>query len=153
MMEIVTATAKDLATLRDIDIKTYFYPVPDDGWAHALVDSSCVVYMVRLGRHHIAYMIVEPSKHNLRVHRLGVIRQYRGHGAAKMLLTKAEELRRATKSKALEVIVPEIHCLPGDPDDISLFLKFQGFKATGIKLDFFTMYGRKYDGFIFERLQ
>jgi len=151
MMEVVPATAKDRLILQDIDIKTYFYPVSDEGWAHVLTDSSCMAYLVRIGHKHVAYMILEPSKDNLSVHKLGVLKQYRGLGAAKKLLERAEELKQATKSRALEVLVPEVHCLAGDPDDVSLFLKFQGFKAAGVRKDFFRMYGRRYDGIVFER--
>jgi len=151
MMKVVAATAKDISVVRDLDVKCYFYPVPQEGWAHALVDSSCVVNMVKIGARPIGFSILEPYGENLRIHRLGVIKRFRGLGAAKRLLHRAEDLRSATKSSSLETVIPEIQCLPGDPDDVSTFLKFQGFQATGIKRDFFSMYGRKYDGFIFER--
>lgn len=151
MMKVVTATAKDLTLIRDLDVRTYFYPLTNDGWAYVFNDNACVVYLCTIGKRSIGFMILEPSGNNMRLHRLGILRQFRGLGAAKLLMRKAEEFRAATKSAALEVTVPEIHCAPGDPDDVSVFLKWQGFKATGVKTDFYSMYGRKYDGFVFER--
>ena len=42
--------------------------------------------------------------------------------------------------------------MPGDPDDVTEFLDYMGFKATGeIRYDFCVMYGDSVDGFIFER--
>ncbi|OGN96977.1 MAG: hypothetical protein A2Z77_00575 [Chloroflexi bacterium RBG_13_51_36] len=150
-MLIVTATAKDLDTLRDLDMRCYFYPVPEVGWSHALLDSACVVNMVKLSNRPLGYSIVEPLGKGLRIHRLGVLKKFRGIGVAKRLLHKAEDMRRDTGADALTIMVPEIHCLPGDPDDVSGYLKSQGFLAYATQLDAFRMYGRKYDGIIFKR--
>lgn len=150
-VKVVSATAKDASTIQALDLKCYHYPLENDAWSWIFLESTCVTYMVYIHKKAVGYGVIEAVGDNLRIWRLGVLKQFRGLGAAKALLKRAEELRAATKSKALDVVIPEIHCLPEDPDDVSVFLKLQGFRAVGIKKDRFDMYGCKYDGFIFER--
>ena len=151
MIQTATATAKDLAVVKDLDLKCYPYPLENDAWTFVFVDSTCVVHIVYVYNKPVGFQILEPIESNLRVWRLGVLRKFNGRGAGKALLARADEFRAAIKAPVLDTVVPEIHCLPGDPDDVSVWLKFQGFKATKVKKDYFDMYGRKYDGFVFER--
>ena len=52
----------------------------------------------------------------------------------------------------VQVVAPDIHCCPGDPDDISAFLLKSGFKPTGkILPEYKEMYGEPVDGYVFER--
>ena len=151
MMEVVLSMAKDICSLKDLDLKTYHYQIDDNGWKYAFSDDGCVVYTIKISRTHIGFMITQPHRHNLRIVRMGVRKRYRGLGAGKKLLQKAEEMQVVTMAHKLEAEVPEIHCLPGDPDDVSMWLKFQGFRATRVRADAFPMYGNLYDGILFER--
>ena len=151
MMNIVPSLVKDLNLLKDVDLKTYHYPLTDEAWTHALVKSPCSVCTVRISKTHVGYMIVEPQELNLRIHRLGVREKFRGNGVGKRLLERAEQLACDGKYAYLEVVVPDIHCIPGDLDNVALWLKFQGFRASGVLGDYFHMYGDDHDGYLFKR--
>ena len=154
MMKMIVASVKDLGTLKDIDLKTYHYPLAQDAWTYALVDSPCTVYLVNYSRKAVAYAVVEPSpcnEKNLRLQRCGVLRDFRGFGVAKFILRDVSQTAKDMLMTRVEVLIPEVHCLPGDPDDVSLWLKFQGFRAASIIKNCFDMYGEDYDGFLFER--
>jgi len=150
-MELVPASAKDLTALKDLDLKTYHYPLSDEAWKRALVDSPCVVYTLRISRTHIGYMVAEPKELKLSVHRLGIVPKYRGMGGGKRLLKRVDELAHDTSYTHLQAVIPDIHCIPNDPDNVSLWLKFQGFKATKVLSNYFYMYGDYRDGYLFER--
>jgi len=150
MIKVVTATAKDLPTLQDLDLKTYHYPLSDKGWKYALIDSPCKVGMAQIGTTYVGFALFEQADGALDIHRLGVLSKFRGLGAGKTLLQTANALARDLHSLKLRVIVPSCHC-ENDKDNVSNWLKGQGFRAKGVKTDFFKMYGDLYDGYLFER--
>lgn len=151
MIDVKIAMAKDIFTLKTIDLRSYHYPMTDDQWKHVFSNSGCLAYVANFSRAKVGFAILEPRGTNMRIHRLGVTPKFRGMGVGSALMDKAEELRRATMSKKLEIEIPEIHCIPNDPDNVSLWLKFNGFEAGQVREGAFPMYGEMYDGYIFER--
>jgi len=152
MIVIRDALVKDMNALKDIDLRSYQYPLSQDTWSRVLVDSPCKVFLATIGTRTVGFIVLEAHEtRGLQVQRLAVSALFRGKGIATELLAKAESLARDLHIDKLSATVPEIHCLPGDPDDISLWLKFKGFRAVGIRRGFYHMYGDYLDGFVFER--
>ena len=68
-----------------------------------------------------------------------------------LIETAVRDCNRAL-CEGMKVVVPHIHCVPGDPDDVSVFLNKVDFVPTGrIIHDWREMYGEEVDGYEFER--
>jgi ribosomal protein S18 acetylase RimI-like enzyme len=150
MINIHEVSVKDLNTLKDIDLRSNFYPLEEDAWAYSVVDGHCANYGASIGKVMVGFVLAEQIE-TLMILRLCVRPNYRHHGVGTKLMDKMASLARDLHVSTMSIIIPEIHCLPGDPDDVSLWLKWRGFRATKILKDGFYMYGDKIDGFKFER--
>jgi GNAT superfamily N-acetyltransferase len=85
--------------------------------------------------------------------RLGVVKQHRRRGIGQLLFDTVLKDARKRNIPKIKVTIPEIYCLPGDPDDVSAFLSSMGFRATGeILTNWKFMFGKTYDGILWEYL-
>jgi hypothetical protein len=151
MVKVDTVTVKDLGALKDIDLKASVYTATPEMWAYAIADGHCANYGAYIGSKMVGFIITEQHDKAVQILRYKVHPDYLFVGVDVALMEKASFLARDLHVYTLYIIVPEIHCLPGDPDDESEALSGFGFRATTILKDAFDMYGRKYDGFRFER--
>jgi GNAT superfamily N-acetyltransferase len=140
---------RDLPMLKDLDLKTYDYPMNEAQWQH--IQELDAMYIVTIGKRDIGFTVLEACDDCLNCHRLGVLRRFRGQGVGKYLLNEAVALARDLHKPKLTTVIPEINCLPGHPDDVSLWLKWQGFRAFGVKRNLFYMYGECVDGILFAK--
>lgn len=157
MIKVREAGVKDITTLKDLDLKCQIYPADPDLWAYLLTPATKGVYLAHIGHTPVGYAvcadieILETKQKHVRIQLFGSLARFRGNGVGKALLEKVEDLARNLHIKWVSAVIPEIHCLPDDPDDVSLWLRFQGFRAKRIVKDGFVMYGDKHDGFVFEK--
>ena len=148
----------DINNIVDLDLKCYVYPLCMADWQDLVgtsgQDGSPRVVMVEVLQKPVAFGMWQHDKDKgiTTVIRLGALEPFRRAGVSKILLTNCIKGSRTLKIKRLQVVAPEIHCRPGDPDDISEFLLKSGFHPTGdILNEYKTMYGDLVDGFVFER--
>ena len=151
MVKINDVGVRDMGCMKDIDLKASIYPAEPAAWAYTVVDGNCVNFGAYIGDKMVGFIITEQRENVLRILRLKVHPDYTCSLAAEALIEKAESLARDLHVKRLTMVVPEIHCMPGDPDDESIDLNSIGFVAKSIVKDAFVMYGDTIDGFRFER--
>jgi GNAT superfamily N-acetyltransferase len=150
VIKIHEVSVKDLSILKDIDLRSNFYPLEDDAWAYAVVDGQCANYGASIGKVMVGFALAEQSE-SLLIMRLCVRPNYRHNGVGSKLMDKMVSLAHDLHVPTLSITIPEIHCFPGDPDDVSLWLKWKGFRATKVLKNIYYMYGDTIDGFRFER--
>ena len=150
MIKIKPISVKDLGVIKDIDLKASIYPAVAEAWAYTFIEGNCVNFGAYIGSKMIGFIILERSQKDLQILRMRVHPDYICH-PEKELLNKAEHVARDLHVSNLIITVPEIHCLPGDPDDESAKLLSWGFKAYKILRDAYVMYGDKVDGFKFKK--
>ena len=150
MIKIHEVSVKDLSILKDIDLRSNFYPLEEDAWAYAVVDGHCANYGASIGKVMVGLALAEQAD-SLMILRLCVRPNFRHNGVGSALMAKMVSLAEDLHVNTLSITIPEIHCLPGDPDDVSLWLKWKEFRATKILKDIYYMYGDTIDGFKFER--
>lgn len=154
----------DINSVTAIDLKCYHYPLPMKEW-QALINGSgkqgqariVVTEVYRASAGFAMWSVDEDRICNL--HRVGVLPKFRRNGLGTVLVAACVrhcfETNKTGKEdliKTARVVVPDIHCSPGDPDDVSAFLSSCDFKPTGkIIPEFKTMYGQPVDGYVFER--
>ena len=150
----------DVSTITNLDLKCYHYPMDLDEWKEFLqtINDTNKVVVLELGRRAVgftAYELVEAIKEGdsyVQVTRLGVHPEYRDRGFGSMLVKNVETAARRMKADKVSFLVPEIHCCPGDPDDVTHFLNFNGYYASGvIEYNYKRMYGRVIDAFYFTK--
>jgi hypothetical protein len=151
MVKINSVGVRDLGCMKDIDLKASIYPADAEAWAYAVVEGNCVNFGAYIGDKMVGFILTEQHENVLRILRLKVHPDFTCSLAYESLVSKAESLARDLHVKRLTIVIPEIHCMPGDPDDQSVDLNAIGFMAKGIVKDAFVMYGDTIDGFRFER--
>lgn len=150
---------QDVNTLTHLDLKCYQYPVGLQGWQEFMkgVDSTNRIVLLEVGKEAVgfaAYELVEQvgGESYVNITRLGVQPRDRRKGYGTILLNNIENSARRMKADGLCILVPELHCTPGDPDDVLGFLTNAGFKASGaIEYNCKRMYGEWVDGYYFIR--
>jgi GNAT superfamily N-acetyltransferase len=142
------AQARDINYLIDIDIKSYHFPWSVGQWRKFAGGKMCSILLATIKAEPVAVCAWKKSGKDAEILRLATKPAYRGLGAASLLLYTVE----STKLQKVSIIIPEINCFPGQPDDISAWLLSRGYQATvPILKDYFHMYGKHYDGFKFVR--
>ena len=142
------AQARDINYLVDIDIKSYHFPWSVDKWRKFAGDKTCSILLAMIKVEPVAVCAWKKSGKDAEILRLATKPAYRGLGAGSLLLHAME----STDLQEVTVIVPEINCFPGHPDDISAWLLARGFRASApILKDHFHMYNKHYDGFKFAK--
>lgn len=147
----------DINTLLALDIKSYNYPLSLDNW-QVLVKGSGQkfeprVVLVEVFRRPVGFAMWQQKDEDIVVFlRLGILPQYRKKGLGRLLVTKCVEDSRLREVKKVQISIPELHCIPEDPDNVVGFLNRVGFQPTGeIVENYSVMYGESVDAYVFER--
>lgn len=152
---IRTAQTKDVHHLVDIDLKSYDYPWSVDKWRKLSEDPTCIIVVASFKVEPISLCIWQkkPAVKEAEILRLATKPKYRKRGVATFLLNAAEHSAKVHELAKVTIIVPEISCFPGHPDDISQWLLKHGYQAIApILKNQFYMYGKHCDGFKFEKV-
>jgi N-acetylglutamate synthase-like GNAT family acetyltransferase len=152
--EIRTALTREANSLLDIDLKSYDYPWPIAKWRAVLGDEEHSVLVACVKAQPVGVCIWRRSKQHLRAEicKLAIKHEYRRHGFACNLLRRVDQDVAELGMLETVVVVPEINCFPGHPDDVSVWLSKQGYTPERhIIRDKFLMYGSLCDGFQFIR--
>ncbi|KPK52836.1 MAG: hypothetical protein AMS22_08425 [Thiotrichales bacterium SG8_50] len=144
--------SRDITYLKDIDLKSYHYPWSLDEWMVVGSDETYHWCVAVLKAEPIGYAVWQDHPRAVELHRLAVKPSERNRGAGTSLMQYICDYARRNYYPRVEVTVPEINCLPGDPDDVSAWLLKQGFKAElPILREHVRRYGRLVDCFVFAR--
>lgn len=148
----------DINAVTMMDLKCYPYPLEMKQWQELLSGSGkqnhARVVVVEAKGVAVGFAVWSIRQENMvgLLHRLGVLPQYRRRQFGTLLMAAYIKHCQENQCDKVRVIVPSIHCDPGDPDDVSAFLNTCGFKTTGeILPDYRVMYGDEVDGYVFER--
>jgi len=147
----------DINSITDMDLKCYPYPLEMSEWQEKIKGSGNKDYarivVAEYGPMPLGFAMWSADlEHVGQLHRLGVLPQFRRKGLGTLLLAACNSHCRENQCDVLRTIVPSLHCQPGDPDDVSVFLTRTGFRATGKVLHSYRiMYGDEVDGYEFER--
>ena len=146
------AQVRDVHSLVDIDLKSYDYPWAVDKWRELAADTTCDILIASLRVEPIGMCVwqTSPDGKEGELLRLAVKPVYRECGIGSLLLATVELEVREKGLEKLVIIVPEVKCFPGHPDDVSQWLLVRRYRAgTPILKDHFSMYGSRCDGFKF----
>ena len=146
------AQLSDMHSLADIDIKGYDYPWDLDKWRSLTEDPACVIMLATLEMEPVGVCVWQkkPAVKKGEILRLTTKPAYTGRGIGSFLLRTVESEARENGLREIVIIVPEIKCFPGHPDDVSQWLLNRGYCAVKpILTNHFRMYGSKCDGFKF----
>jgi GNAT superfamily N-acetyltransferase len=148
----------DISKLQTIDLKCYQYPLSMKAWQEYVNGSGkagkariviCQVYQTAAG---YAMWQVDQEHTSTEVLRLGVLPKFRRNKLGTLLMEACVRDSQKNRCDKVRILVPHIHCRPGDPDDVSAFLGVCGFKASGKCIsDWRQMYGEWVDAYEFER--
>lgn len=153
----------DINTLVALDLKTYNYPLSMEDWK-VLVHGSGkkkeprVVLLELMGKPvgFCMWQDREPEEGQKELVadllRVGIVPGYRNRSLGRLMVDRCAEECNRNRLDKIRVLVPEVHCVPDDPDNIVGFLNKVDFFPTGeIVEDFKVMYGDLVDAFVFER--
>ena len=153
----------DINTLVALDLKTYNYPLSMDDWK-VLVHGSGKkkeprVILLELMSRPAGFCMWKESEPEegkdeqiVELLRVGILPEYRGRSLGRLLVDRCAEECNRNRMDKIRLLVPEVHCVPDDPDNIVGFLNKVDFFPTGeIVEDFKVMYGDMVDAFAFER--
>jgi predicted GNAT family acetyltransferase len=153
----------DLNDIQNLDVKCYHYPLLMDDWKVLIngkdedddgpKSEKAKVEVVEVHRKKVGYSVLRRFDDTvMMIERLGVRETFRRHGLGRMLVDEANLAARHMKVDVMRIVIPEIQCKPGDPDDVSAFLNATSFHPTGkIVPAFAFMYGDDVDGYVWER--
>lgn len=146
------AQVRDVNYLADIDLKSYEYPWPIEKWRTLAADPTCIILIASFKAEPISVCAWQkkPAVDEAEILRLATKPTFRNMGIGTLMLRTTEAEARDNDLHELVIIVPEINCFPGHPDDLSCWLVARDFHAvTPILKDQFYMYGKSCDGFKF----
>jgi len=148
----------DINALKDLDLKSYQYPLELDQWQSRVNGSGKPneprIVVAEVHRKPVAYAMWSVDKEHNGVHleRLGVLPKYRRCLIGTALIRACLQDGYDKFCEEVRIVVPSIYCCPGKDDDVSFFLNVNGFNANGeIVHDMRKMYGELVDGYIFVR--
>jgi GNAT superfamily N-acetyltransferase len=144
----------DINTVVDLDRKCYPYPADLETWKELLhqsgVSNHAKVIVLEVMRKPYGFAVWNYEENVCHLIKLGVLPAARRQGLGNLLLAKCEGEASWAKKNQIITWVPDLHCKPGDPDDVSTFLHKTGFMATGKtgKMSY-RMYGEYRDHYQF----
>lgn len=146
------AQTRDIHFLADIDLKSYDYPWTIDKWRKIAANPTCVIPLASIKVEPVSVCVWQkkPAIKEAEILRFATKPAYRNYGIGSLLLHTIEAAAREIELQEITIVVPEIKCFPGHPDDVSQWLLKHGYRAvTPILKDYFYMYGNHCDGFKF----
>lgn len=130
--------SRDVNYIKDIDMKSYQYPWPHERWVTLSKDETYYWCVASRDVEPVGFAVWRDIQFEvprlkftptISIERLAVKPFDRGEGIGTALLSYIYEYAEDHFFNRVVTVVPEINCLPGDPDDISAWLLLQGFKA------------------------
>jgi len=149
MIGFRAAEQKDAHYLIDIDIKCFDYAwTPEEGRQVSKYCGACVATWndTPVG------MAVFCNDHmgSIEIVTVAVKKPYRNMGIARRLIFNCILYARELCATRLVMVVPESRLRPGEPDDLSGWLKRLQFRAqVPLLTNHFTFYGEPEDGVVF----
>lgn len=141
---------RDVNLVKDLDLKCYHYPWTPEQWGETVGDNPAKWCLATIRDRPVGFAIWQQVKDVGLLQRLGVRPDSRKRGVGTELLSYVLRCVRNTGATELNLMVPEIHCFPGHPDDVSAWLLTRGFRAKPpIVPEWGYMYGQWVDGFCF----
>lgn len=149
MIEFRASTQDDAHYLLDIDLKCFDLAWTPDDWREA--SEKCFATVATSKKTPIAMAVFWRSPDNdIEILRLGVKPEFRRSGIARQLIRNCMTYARECNAFEIRMLLPESRLCPGEPDDLSVWLRKTGFRATlPLHKDAFTFYGRSEDGVAF----
>ncbi|MCI0564661.1 MAG: GNAT family N-acetyltransferase [Nitrososphaera sp.] len=147
----------DINSVTRMDLKCYPYPMPMQEWQERIKGSGekdqARIIVVELYREPAGFAMWNINDEHVGfLCRLGVLPKYRRQKVGTLLMASCLKHCQENHCDKVKLVVPSIHCQPGDPDDVSAFLTACGFKTTKeILYNYCVMYGDQIDGYVFER--
>ena len=148
----------DINNIVSLDSKCYIYPFKIKDWQDLVQKSGHVgeprLIMLEILDRPVGFCMwnIDHEARITNILRMAVLEKNRRFGLGRLLLTACDRSSLKAGVEKLRITVPDIHCRPGDPDDVSEFLLKTGFLTTGdIQPAFKQMYGDPVDGYVFER--
>jgi len=148
----------DINNIVSLDSKCYVYPFKMKDWQNIVEksgrDGEPRVIMLEVLDRPVGFSMwrLGGEEKVTKILRLAVLETHRTIGLGRLLVAACHRGSALSGMDKMRLTVPDIHCCPGDPDDVSVFLSKTGFAATGeIVRDFKEMYGDPVDGYVFER--
>jgi GNAT superfamily N-acetyltransferase len=141
---------RDVNYIKDIDLKSYQYPWPDESW-FTLGDEETHHWCVATRRAEpIGFAVWQDHPQAVELHRIAVKPPEQRKGVGTQLVKYVCDYAKERYRGRIVTVVPEINCLPNDPDDVSGWLLKLGFKAEApILRDHVRRYGRLVDCYTF----
>jgi len=130
----------------DIEIKSYEFPLAHENWRVYLTSPEVEVLVACVEAAPVGHIVLAMEGTILR---LAVKPDFRRTNIGTRLLSRATDAAREFGLDMLQIVVPEVHCCPGHPDDVSAFLMANEYTATAIIEDYIFMYGQYIDGYKF----
>lgn len=141
---------RDVNLVKDLDLKCYHYPWSSEQWAATAGASPSEWCLATLADRLVGFAIWRQEKDTTSLQRLGVKPDSRNQGVGTGILGHVLRCACTRGVTKLSLVVPEIHCFPGHPDDVSSWLLARGFRAEPpIISKYAYMYGQWSDGFCF----
>ena len=140
---------RDLPYIRDVDLKSTHYPWTTQAW-DKLVDPDYKLCVAVHRAEPIGFVVYSPGDGCVDILKICVKPLHRGCGVGTALLDYVLDYARVERKSSLMTTVGEILCLPGHPDDVSVWLSKYGFRTEApIVKKHAYMYGQWIDGFRF----
>lgn len=141
---------RDVNLVKDLDLKCYHYPWTPKEWADTVGNDVAKWCLATIRDRPVGFAIWRQEKNTGLLERIGVLPDSRKQGIGTELLRYVLRCVRNRGAPKLSLMVPEIHCCPGHPDDVSAWLLARGFRAEPpITPKYAYMYGQWVDGFCF----
>lgn len=141
--------------LVNIDVKSSEFPFEFEDWqllAHYFPEWRIMVSC--LDETPVGFAIVELDKDELvmRIHKIVALPEAKRIGVDTTMLCHIEYEAQISGFAKIQLPVPSLACRgPGDPYDISEWLKNNQYRCVGTEEEIFEAYGEKIDAYIFEK--
>ena len=141
---------RDVNFVKDLDLKCYHYPWTPEQWGKTVGDDPAKWCLATIRDRPLGFAIWRIAPGEIILNRLGVLPDSRKQGIGTELLRHVIRYAGARQAQKITLRVPEIHCFPGHPDDVSAWLLTRGFRAEPpVVREYAYMYGQWVDGFCF----
>lgn len=143
-------TDREVNLVKDLDLKSYDYPWEREKWSEMVGENPGKWCLATIAGKAVGFAIWRMEPDEAVLLRLGVRPDNRKKGVGAALLERVVKYARSSGAKRVSLLVPEIHCFPGHPDDVSQWLLNRKFRSGGsIVREHAFMYGQWVDGFRF----
>lgn len=147
--KIRATTERDAHYLIDIDIKCFDYAWLPEDWRR--ISKDCLACVATYRETPIG-MVIFSDNHfgGIEIEKIAVKPSFCNQGVASQLLFNCALYAREIGDTELIMVIPESRLRPGEPDDLSVWLRRKGFRAeVPLLKNYFTFFGQPEDGVLF----